>query len=256
MKKILLTILTILITVIMVIIMKSGMNIGSLHILGFQGIANENEKLLNVIEQSKEKNKEYTTKLQTINSDSEKLATAKKEYYDLVQVSTASEIQEAMQIKSYRVEYLWSRIGNHATKEGVNLKMEIASSGNGDSAYKDLKFTVNGNYLAITNFIYDLENDESLDFTIDNFDMKSDVATNTATNTTTNGSSNGTTDVATFTVKDIKIIQEEKSSMTETQSATDNSNTTNTTNTTSKSDSEKTDERTNAVVNAFTTKNQ
>lgn len=238
MKNILLTILTILITVIMVIVMKSGINIGSLHILGFQGIADENQKLLDVIEQSKQKNNEYTAKLQTINSDSEKLATAKKEYFDLVQVSTASEIQEAMQIKSYRVEYLWSRVGNHATKEGVKVKMEIASSSMGDSAYKDLKFTVNGNYLAITNFIYDLENDESLDFTIDGFDMKSDVAS--------------------FTVKDVKIIQEEKSSMTSNQNSVDNSNNvnnTNNTNTVSETEKQKTEQRTNAIVNAFTPNN-
>ena len=238
MKNILLTILTILITVIMVIVMKSGINIGSLHILGFQGIADENQKLLDVIEQSKQKNNEYTSKLQTINSDSEKLATAKKEYFDLVQVSTTSEIQEAMQIKSYRVEYLWSRVGNHATKEGVKVKMEIASSSMGDSAYKDLKFTVNGNYLAITNFIYDLENDESLDFTIDGFDMKSDVAS--------------------FTVKDVKIIQEEKSSMTSNQNSVDNSNNvnnTNNTNTVSETEKQKTEQRTNAIVNAFTPNN-
>ena len=238
MKNILLTILTILITVIMVIVMKSGINIGSLHVLGFQEIADENQKLLDVIEQSKQKNNEYTDKLQTINSDSEKLATAKKEYFDLVQVSTASEIQEAMQIKSYRVEYLWSRVGNHATKEGVKVKMEIASSSMGDSAYKDLKFTVNGNYLAITNFIYDLENDESLDFTIDNFDMKSDVAS--------------------FTVKDVKIIQEEKSSMTSSQNSVDNSNNannTNNTNSVSETEKQKTEQRTNAIVNTFTPNN-
>ena len=238
MKNILLTILTILITVIMVIVMKSGIDIGSLHILGFQGIADENQKLLDVIAQSKQKNNEYTAKLQTINSDSEKLATAKKEYFDLVQVSTASEIQEAMQIKSYRVEYLWSRVGNHATKEGVKVKMEIASSSMGDSAYKDLKFTVNGNYLAITNFIYDLENDESLDFTIDNFDMKSDAAS--------------------FTVKDVKIIQEEKSSMTSSQNSVDNlnnANNTNNTNTVSETEKQKTEQRTNAIVNAFTPNN-
>lgn len=238
MKNILLTILTILITVIMVIVMKSGINIGSLHILGFQGIAEENQKLLDAIEQSKQKNNEYTAKLQTINSDSEKLATAKKEYFDLVQVSTTSEIQEAMQIKSYRVEYLWSRVGNHATKEGVKVKMEIASSSIGDSAYKDLKFTVNGNYLAITNFIYDLENDESLDFTIDDFYMKSDVAS--------------------FTVKDVKIIQEEKSNMPENQNTVENSNNTNNTNNTntvSETETQKTEQRTNAIVNAFTPNN-
>ena len=116
--------------------------------------------------------------------------------------------------------------------------MEIASSSIGDSAYKDLKFTVNGNYLAITNFIYDLENDESLDFTIDDFDMKSDVAS--------------------FTVKDVKIIQEEKSSMPENQNTVENSNNTNNTNNTntvSETEKQKTEQRTNAIVNAFTPNN-
>lgn len=221
----------------MIIVMKSGINIGSLHILGFQGIADENQKLLKMIEQSKQKNNEYTDKLETINSDSEKLAKAKKEYYDLVQVSTASEIQESMQIKSYRVEYLWSSVGNHATKEGVKVKMEITASSMGDSAYKNLKFTVNGNYLAISNFIYDLENDESLDFTIDDFDMKANVAT--------------------FTVKDVKIIQEEKSSMNVDQNASDgNTNATNNNTSSTETEQEKTDKRTNEVVNAFVPKNQ
>lgn len=234
MKNVLLTILTILIVTIMAIIMSRGINIGSLQILGFQGIADENQNLLNIIDQSKQKNNEYTNKVEKINSDAEKLASAKKEYFDLVQVSTASEIQEAMQIKSYRVEYLWSRIGNHATQEGVTVKMEIAASSMGDSAYKNLQFTVNGNYLAISNFIYDLENDESLDFTIDNFDMKSGVAT--------------------FVVKDVKIIQEEKSGST--LSGNNNDANQNTTNTTTETTADrKTDERTNAVVNAFTPNN-
>lgn len=234
MKNVLLTILTILIVTIMAVIMSRGINIGSLQILGFQGIADENQNLLNAIEQSKQKNNEYTTKVEKINSDAEKLASAKKEYFDLVQVSTASEIQEAMQIKSYRVEYLWSRIGNHATQEGVTVKMEIVASSMGDSAYKNLQFSVNGNYLAISNFIYDLENDESLDFTIDNFDMKSGVAT--------------------FIVKDVKIIQEEKSySIPSVNNNNVNQNITNTTNETTAD--KKTDERTNAVVNAFTPNN-
>lgn len=242
MKKILLTILTVLITVIMIIAMKSGIKIGSLHILGFQGIANENQNLVNAIDQANEKTNDYNDKLQSIEKDSEKLAEAKKAYFDLVQVSTESEIQEAMQIKSYKVEYLWSKIGNYATKEGVKVKMEIAQSSLGDSEYKDLNFTVDGNYYAIAFFITDLENDSSLDFTIDYFDMTSGHAT--------------------FTVKDVKIIEEKTTAADEATTPANtvnntnkNTNTNTATNTVTLNQTEeekaKTSERANEIVNAF-----
>jgi hypothetical protein len=65
-------------------------------------------------------------------------------------------------------------------------------------------------------------------------------------------------DVASFTVKDVKIIQEEKSSMTSSQNSVDNSNNannTNNTNTVSETEKQKTEQRTNAIVNAFTPNN-
>lgn len=236
MKKILLTILTVLITVIMIIAMKSGIKIGSLRILGFQGIADENQNLVDIIDQANKKINEYNDKLQTIEQDSAKLAEAKKAYFDLVQVSTESEIQEAMQIKSYKIEYLWSKIGNYATKEGVKVKMDITKSSLGDSEYKDLNFTVDGNYYAIAFFITDLENDSDLDFTIDNYDMTSGHAT--------------------FTVKDVKIISEKTSTSNSSGSTSNLTNTTNTnTNTVTlnqtEAEKEKTSERANAVVNVF-----
>ena len=104
--------------------------------------------------------------------------------------------------KTYTIEYLWSQVGNHATKEGVVTKMELTSSNLSETGYKNLNFTVTGNYLAITNFISDLENDTSLDFTIDNFDM-------------TNGK-------CTFVVKDIKIQKEATTQSVVSKSSTEN----------------------------------
>ena len=125
-------------------------------------------------------------------SDVQSLAKAKKEYLDLVTVSTDSEIQNALQTKNYTIEYLWSRVGNHATKEGVVVKMEVVSSSIGSAEYNNLNFTATGTYLALTNFIYDLENDSNLDFTIDSFQMTSKKCT--------------------FTVKNVKIIKEKTTS--------------------------------------------
>lgn len=203
MRKILLSILLALLVIVAGLTMKNGISLGSLHILGFQDIAEENQELTTAIEKAKSKEEEYSNEvLPKLSADTSKLATAKKEYLDLVTVSTDSEIQQALQTKTYTIEYLWSQVGNHATKEGVVTKMELTSSNLSETGYKNLNFTVTGNYLAITNFISDLENDTSLDFTIDNFDM-------------TNGK-------CTFVVKDIKIQKEATTQSVVSKSSTEN----------------------------------
>ena len=192
MRKILLSILTALLIFMLFMFMKNGVAIGKFKILGFQGIADANSQLTTTINTANTKEQEYTSTVKKLQSDVQSLARAKKEYLDLVTVSTDSEIQNALQTKNYTIEYLWSRVGNHATKEGVVVKMEVVSSSIGSAEYNNLNFTATGTYLALTNFIYDLENDSNLDFTIDNFQMTSKKCT--------------------FTVKNVKIIKEKTTS--------------------------------------------
>lgn len=189
MKKILFAILDVLLLVIICILLFKGFNAGTFSILSFQGIAELNENLTQKIAEANSQIEQYNDKLTVIKKDTEDLTKAKKEYLDLMTVSTDSEIQEALQTKTYSIEYLWSIVGNYATKEGVVTRMEIASSSIGDNEYKNLNFTLTGAYLSMTNFITDIENDSNLDFTIDNFDMQSKQCT--------------------FVVKDIKIKEEQ-----------------------------------------------
>lgn len=216
MRKILLSVLGVLLLTIAILIAVNGISIGSFQVLGFQGLAQKNEELTSEISNANDKKDQYTQEVNKIEENTKGLATAKKQYLDLVTVSSASDIQQALQTKTYTIEYLWSRVGNYATKEGVTVKMEVASSSLGGSEYKNLNFTANGNYLAITNFIYDLENDTDLDFTIDNFNMKKDTGS--------------------FVVKDIKILPENGSTTTQTTTTT----TTTTTTSNSSTDSENT----------------
>ena len=191
MKKILFIVLDILLVIIICICIIKGFNIGSFRILSFQDIKESNDDLTKTIAEANAKSDEYNGQISKIKTDTEALTKAKKDYLDLMTVSTDSEIQEALQTKTYSIEYLWSQVGNHATKEGVVTKMEVSSSSVGDPERRNLNFTATGNYLSITNFISDIENDSDLDFTIDNFDM--------------------TTGKATFVVKDIKIKKENTS---------------------------------------------
>ena len=133
MRKILLSVLGVLLLTIAILIAVNGISIGSFQVLGFQGLAQKNEELTSEISNANDKKDQYTQEVNKIEENTKGLATAKKQYLDLVTVSSASDIQQALQTKTYTIEYLWSRVGNYATKEGVTVKMEVASSSLGGS---------------------------------------------------------------------------------------------------------------------------
>lgn len=188
MRKTLISILLVLSMILTVLVIWKGISIKNFHIYSIQDISDKNEELTQTINKANDATDKYTAELAKIKTDVAALSTAKKEYLDLVTISTDNEIAKATQTKTYTIEYLWSRVGNHATKQGVNLKMDVTNSTLNGSEFKNLNFTVTGAYLALTQFIYEIENDSNLDFTIDKFDMTSNRCT--------------------FTVADVRIIQE------------------------------------------------
>lgn len=204
MRKLLISILLVLLIVMTALCIKDGINIGPLQVLGVEGINNKNEELTQKINETKTANENYTTMLNKLKQDIESLTKSKEECLSLINISTESQLQEATQTKNYTIEYLWSRVGNHATQEGVTIRMDITSG----TIYRNLKFTVTGNYLAITNFITSLENDSTLEFTIDEFSM--------------------TQNECTFTVRNVKVQQENTSGSSSSTSTDTNTNTTQT----------------------------
>ena len=126
--------------------------------------------------------------------------------------------------ESYSIDYLWARVGNHATQEGVNLKMEKQSAG--IEGLSNLSFTINGSYVAIINFISSLEKDSELNFRIENFKV---TATETSTSSATSSKLQGS-----FLVRNIGIQEEaitEDTTTTTTTTTTQGESTTNTTTT-------------------------
>ncbi len=194
MRKILLSLVMIVLIVIMAVTMKNGLTVGSFKLPGFQEIEKKNDELTELIADANSKKDEYQGSLDLLESDATAMAKAKKEYLDLVQVSTDSDIKEALQTKTYTIEYLWSKVGNYARKEGLtNVTMDSTNSTIGAQDYRNLNFTLNGKYLQIINFIYDIENDTDLDFTIDNFSMTKDNAKLTVKDIKLEGGTTGAT---------------------------------------------------------------
>ena len=172
MKKLLLTLIIILLCSVAYVSLANGIEIGDFKILSIAQIDQSSKDLTSKIEEvTTLMDTSYTKKISELNSASDKMETAKKAYLSATNFSTDEQILQAMQEESYSIEFLWARVGNHATKEGVNLKLEIVAASTGTSGVNDLKFTVDGSYIGITNFIYAIENDTDLNFRIQNFKL-------------------------------------------------------------------------------------
>lgn len=214
MKNLLMSICTILLIVFIVIAASKGITIGKYEVLSIKQIMDKSNELNGKIDELNTLNNiTYKKAYNDLTDATKKLTTTKASYLDIASVSSDSEIKEANQEQIYSMEYLWSRIGNHATKEGVNIKLEVNSTGSQNK--NTLNFTVVGSYMGIRNFVYSLENDSDLNFRIENFKISSGQNEENL---------NGT-----FKVNNVEIKQENVStSVTQSSSTVQNSTTENT----------------------------
>ena len=170
MKKLLILILIALLAVLSVYAFVQGISIGKVEILGIKGLDEKSKQLDAKIEQAvKLAEKDYIAAYNTITEDTKKLQTEKKNYEDMTAISNESEIQSANQIEKYENDSLMVKLGNHATKQGAQLKIDY-ETGSAQGVY-NLRFTVTGRYISILDFISAIENDSTLGFKIENFSM-------------------------------------------------------------------------------------
>lgn len=170
-----------------------GIEIGNLEVLSIEGIREKNDELDSVISRATTlTSSEYPTAKSTLDSSLKKLLTEKENYADLVNFSTEEEIEAATREESIETEFLWVKTGYYATKYGVIPTLNVVSASSGAEGKYDINFIVTGQYLAISDYIYALENDSEVAFKIENF-------------TLTPISAEENNLQATWTVKDLKI---------------------------------------------------
>lgn len=193
MKKLLLSIVSLLIIILIGVTIIKGFKIGGLNILGITEIKKQNEDLDKMINDStKLASSDYQKKINDLNNAIKKLETEKNSYEDMVDVSTDSEVEAANQSYDHMIEFLLIRVENHAKSEGVTMKMEVTRSSSGAENVYNLNFTATGPYVGIEEFITHIEDDSKLGFKIEDFKM-------------TASSENGNIVQSTFTCRDISI---------------------------------------------------
>ncbi len=173
MRKILLSIVIVILMLIIYIMLFEGINIFGFRILSVSQMQDENSNLDTQLNQvSILTSVTYPKALTDLTDSTKQLLIAKEEYADLLQYSSNEQIDSASQLDRYEMEYLWTKIGNHATKNGIILKFEVKTSSTGTPNQYDLHFLATGQYVSISEFVEALENDSSLSFKIENFTIR------------------------------------------------------------------------------------
>ena len=224
-RKILMSVLTILLAVLTYFTISNGVSIGSFKALGLKGLKEQDSQIQSKVETASSlTSSEYPSKLSELNQNAKNLLSKKEKYTDLTTYSTDDQIQAANELQEYEVEYLWAEVGKYATKEGIKIKMDISTASSGGQSADgrkmyDLNFTAEGAYIGIALFLSDLQDDSFLEFKIENFALAKGESTENLK--------------ATFVVKDVPIKIDNLSANTSTDSDTTGTATNTTNNTTS-----------------------
>ena len=181
--------LAVLVCIVLVILLAIfGVKIGNFQILSITQLIDKNQQVNRQIDEvSKITSEEYPAAIQELETTGDTLQIQKEKYEQLS--GFTSEDEQIYETEKYDIGYLWTVVGNYATKNNTSLVMDIKKA-TGTDLY-DLYFTVQGEYVDISQFITAIENDSDLSFRIYNFELVP-----------------GSSDInlkATFTVKDINI---------------------------------------------------
>lgn len=237
MKKVLISILIVLLIVLAYVTILEGLNVGEFKILSVKEIVDANDQLDSEIQKAQSLLKiNYPSKKEELSSSVTDLLGKKEEYFKVAKLSSDKEITKANTEETYYIEYLWTRIGNHATSKGVNLTIDVKTGDTGEANVKNLTITAKGYYVGIMNFVSSLENDDKLNFKIENFNLVQE----------------GELLTATFNVRGIRIKTENITVPSSTTTTTQETDTTNTTsNNTTTEDTSKLNQLTGAVDNTL-----
>ena len=197
MRKILFALVIIVLLIFAGSIIYKGTNFAGFDVWGVTQISDknneideQNEKLTKLVDQT------YPAALSTLATSSETLQKTKKEYED--QAVLLSDSKYYKQTEKYKVEFLWTKIGNYAKDNNVTVDLKFKNSI--ASGLYEMDIVTVGKYPDVTQFIYDIENDSKLGFKIEDFSMKSATISTDSEGKSTSSGVQGT-----FTCKEIRI---------------------------------------------------
>ena len=147
-----------------------GIHIGNFKILSVTELKQKNNELDEKIsEASTLTTIDYPDSIQDLEDTYEKYTITKQKYEELLGFVNEDN-EEIYETKQYDIGYLWKIFGKYATSRNLRITMDVQKKSSKESLY-DLNFSVSGEYVNISQFITDIENNSDLGFRIYNFKM-------------------------------------------------------------------------------------
>lgn len=174
MKKILISILFIILAVLIYFLVFKNIFVFEWKSTSVTDIKDMDAKLNSKIDEAVTiSNLNYPESIETLEGSIRNLKLAKQEYENKMKYVSENVELGVVQVKQYKIERLWIVLENYAKDRGIELKLEVVDA-NASETY-NLNVTLVGDYIGITDFIYDIENDDTLDFNISNFKLVSEA---------------------------------------------------------------------------------
>ena len=199
MKKFLISILVVLLLVLAYFVILKNVTIAKWESKSINDIKDANNELDTQINMAKQiNNQEYPQSIEKLENSIRDLKVAKEKYETKLSYISENAELGVVEIKEYKVERLWITLENYAKDNGLDLQLDLLDTSTADKY--DLNITLLGGYIGITDFIYDIEGDDTLGFKIQNFKLTPNTTT---TENTSEEEENGqtSTSVDTNTLK-------------------------------------------------------
>ena len=204
MKKTLILIIGAIILILTILAGIRGINVGKASVYSIKQITESSLYLDTKVEEANtETNQNYAQAISLTDESIKKLKNAKEEYETKVAPLTGNNGIGITQIEKYKIEYIWNKLGSYAKDEGIKIILDFEETTISDTY--NIKFSLSGSYVGITNFIYHIENDDELNYKVTNFKIEPSASSQTSTDgkTTTTVDTNKLN--ATFVVESIII---------------------------------------------------
>ncbi len=185
------TIIILIVSIVLLLIFSTlGFNLGKIGIPSISKIIERNKNVNTEID--KQSNLTLTTYPKTVETLETTIQNLKleKEKYEQISGLEGDESQW-YETEQYDISYLWKQLGRLATKQKINLAIDVKKAASGGVDLYDLHFTIQGEYTQVSSYIKKIEDDSTLMFRIYNFELVP-----------------GASEIqlkCTFTVKDVRI---------------------------------------------------
>ena len=170
-KIIILSVVLVVLIGLSVLFMTTDLDLKLFKTLSFAGIETRTGEV-NIAKADEIKAKEDLVKTkESLETTKQDFDTAKKKFDSITEYQIET-IEKANTDEEYFIEYLWVELGNYARANKLTLDVKgVTAASTGLLKNQTVQIVVEGRYANVADFVFDVENDKTLKFKLDNIKM-------------------------------------------------------------------------------------